>query len=123
MGQGISITAGTAADFCRSHGDDVVFVGLLGRRQLLQGIAQEGTEAAPVLQDGLGLVADVEPQVQRRERGLADAAALAGHAMAQAGVCQEGALFPTDSITVFYPLSHDVLHKCDSAGSRRNRGW
>ena len=61
MGQGIGITAGTAADLCRSHGDDVVFVGLLGRRQLLQGIAQEGTEAAPVLQDGLGLVADVEP--------------------------------------------------------------
>lgn len=36
MGQGISITTGTAADFCRTYGDDMVFVGLLGRRQLLQ---------------------------------------------------------------------------------------
>ena len=58
MGQGVGITAGTAADFSRSDGDDVVFMGLLGRRQLLQGIAQERAEAAPVLQDVLGPVTE-----------------------------------------------------------------
>ena len=121
MGQGVGITAGTAADFSRSDGDDVVFMGLLGRRQLLQGIAQESTQAAPVLQDVLGPVTDVKGQIERCKRCFAHAAALAGHAVAQAGPGQEGTFFPTDSVFMFYPLRHDDLRKYGSAGSRRNR--
>lgn len=60
MGKGIAIASGTAADFSRADSDDMILMGLPGRRQLLQVTAQKGTETPPVFEDILRPVLDVK---------------------------------------------------------------
>ena len=60
MGKGIAIASGTAADFSRTDSDDMILMGLPGRRQLLQITAQKGTERRLVFENILRPVLDVK---------------------------------------------------------------
>ena len=88
MRKGVGIASGTATDFRLADGDDMVFMGLPGRRKLRQIAVQHCHEAAPVFEDILGPVVDVKAQVKRLKGRFTDAAAAAGHAVTQAGFGQ-----------------------------------